>query len=117
MSLDDLLRELAATNQELGREIIERKRAEDGLRQQHEILQTIFDHIPIMIRFLRADGRIQLVNRAWERTLGWSLKEIQIHNLDIFAELYGWRCDDRICRGGGYAPDRHLTAPRWQWIA
>jgi PAS domain-containing protein len=70
MSLDDLLRELAATNQELRWEIIERKRAEDDLRQQHEILQIIFDHIPIMIRFLGADGRIQLVNRAWERTLG-----------------------------------------------
>jgi PAS domain S-box-containing protein len=60
----------------------------DRLQKQKEILQTIFDHIPVLIRFLGADGRVELVNRAWERTLGWSLEEIQQQNLDILAELY-----------------------------
>ncbi len=81
-------RELATANGELRQEIAERKRAEADLRQQKELLQTIFDHIPVMIRFLDADGRIKLVNRAWERPLGWSLEEILGQNLDIFAELY-----------------------------
>ena len=69
-------------------DITARKRAEDDLRKQKEILQKIFDHIPVMIRFLDEDGRIKLVNREWERRLGWSLKEIEGRGLDIFAELY-----------------------------
>jgi PAS domain S-box-containing protein len=69
-------------------DITARKRAEDDLRKQKEILQKIFDHIPVMIRFLDEDGRVKLVNREWERTLGWSLHEIESGNLDIFAELY-----------------------------
>jgi PAS domain S-box-containing protein len=48
----------------------------------------MFDHIPVMIRFLDEKGRIKLVNREWERTLGWSQDEITRNNLDIFAELY-----------------------------
>ncbi|HXI91183.1 MAG TPA: MEDS domain-containing protein [Blastocatellia bacterium] len=69
-------------------DITERKRAEDKLRRQKEILQQIFDHIPVMINFVDADGRIKLVNGEWERTLGWSLEEIQQQNLDIFVECY-----------------------------
>ena len=69
-------------------DITEHKRAEDDLRKQKEILQKIFDHIPVMVRFLDEDGRIRLVNREWERTLGWSLEEIETGDLDIFAELY-----------------------------
>jgi len=69
-------------------DITERKQAEDELRRQKEILQQIFDHIPVMISFVDAEGRILLVNREWERTLGWSLDEIRRQNLDIFVECY-----------------------------
>jgi PAS domain S-box-containing protein len=69
-------------------DITSRKQAEDELRQQQEILQKIFDHLPVMICFFSEDGRIKLVNRAWERTRGWSLEEIQQQNLDISAESY-----------------------------
>jgi len=69
-------------------DITERKQAEDELRREKEALQQIFDHIPVMINFVGADGRIELVNREWERTLGWSLQEIRERNLDIFAECY-----------------------------
>jgi len=65
-----------------------RKRAEDELLQQKEILQKIFDHIPVMIRFRDEDGRVRLVNREWEKTLGWTLEELQLHDNDILAESY-----------------------------
>jgi len=58
------------------------------LQQQREMLQTIFDHIPVMIRFLDADGRVKLVNRAYERTLGWKLQELQHPDMNLFRELY-----------------------------
>jgi PAS domain S-box-containing protein len=80
--------ELAAANEELRREISERKRTEEALRKQKEVLQKIFDHIPVMIAFFDENGFIKLLNGEWERTLGWSLEEIQEQNLDVFAELY-----------------------------
>ena len=70
------------------RAITKRKRAEEELRKQNEVLQTIIDNIPVMIRFLGPDGHVQLVNCAWERTLGWSLEEVQVRDFDLFNDLY-----------------------------
>ena len=69
-------------------DITKRKQAEDELRQKTEILEKIFDHIPLMICFREADGDIKLVNREWERTFGWSFQELQQRNGDILAEIY-----------------------------
>jgi len=80
--------ELETVNQSLRKEIAEREWAEDELRRQKEILERIFENIPAMIAFFGADGRIELVNPEWERTIGWTLQEIRERNLDIFAELY-----------------------------
>jgi PAS domain S-box-containing protein len=41
-----------------------------------------------MISFRGADGRVQLVNREWERTFGWSFEELGQHNGDILTEVY-----------------------------
>lgn len=86
--LDGTVEELKRTNEALRTENSERTQAEDELRRQKEILQQIFDRIPVMLSFVGADGRIKLVNREWERTLGWSLEEIEQQNLDVFAEFY-----------------------------
>jgi PAS domain S-box-containing protein len=69
-------------------DITERKRAEDDLRKQKEILQTIFDHIPVMINFVGKDSRIELVNREWERILGWTFEELQAQHQDLFVDCY-----------------------------
>ncbi|MEW6495490.1 MAG: PAS domain S-box protein [Cyanobacteriota bacterium] len=66
------------------RDITERKRTELELRQQKELLQTIFDHIPVMVAFYDAKGQMQLVNRELERVLGWSLAAIGGQNLLAF---------------------------------
>jgi PAS domain S-box-containing protein len=52
------------------------------------MLQNIIGNIPVMIRFLGPEGRVQLVNRTWEQTLGWSLEEDQQRNLALFDGLY-----------------------------
>ena len=57
----------------IAEDITERKRAENDLRKQKEILQKIFDHIPVMISFVDENGRIELINQEGERALGWTL--------------------------------------------
>ncbi len=66
-------------------DITERKRAEAALSQQKEILQTIFDHVPVMISFIGADGGFQWANRAWRERLGWSVEETR--HRDMLAEF------------------------------
>ncbi|MFP4103708.1 PAS domain S-box protein [Coleofasciculus sp.] len=68
------------------RDITERKQAEDQLRYQKELLQKIFDHIPVMICFYDATGHIRLVNREVERVLGWDKAELD--TIDLLTECY-----------------------------
>ncbi|NQE34241.1 PAS domain S-box protein [Microcoleus asticus] len=67
-------------------DISDRKQAEESLKQQKELLQTIFDNVPIMLGLLDKNGKINWVNRHWEQVLGWSLAEIK--GRDILAEFY-----------------------------
>jgi PAS domain S-box-containing protein len=60
----------------IARDITERKRAEEEVSRQKTLLQTIFDNIPAMIAFYDPNGQIEMVNRALEKTLGWSSEEI-----------------------------------------
>ena len=69
-------------------DITRRKQAEEDLRKQSEILQLIFDHLPVMVCFRDAQGGLKLVNKKWECTFGWSLTEILEQNVDVLAEAY-----------------------------
>jgi PAS domain S-box-containing protein len=69
-------------------DITDRKFAEVALIKQKEILEKIVEHIPVMINFVDSDGRIRLVNREWQKTLGWSLEEVLNDDLDVLAETY-----------------------------
>jgi PAS domain S-box-containing protein len=66
-------------------DITERKRVEETSQRQREMLETVFDHIPVMIAMAGADNRLKLVNRAWEQSLGWTF-ELD-HTTDVVAEL------------------------------
>jgi PAS domain S-box-containing protein len=72
----------------IAKDITARRDADDNLKKQNEALQKIFDHVPVMINLASKDGSIKLVNREWERTLGWSLEEILRDTLDIFSLCY-----------------------------
>ncbi|NJL69691.1 MAG: PAS domain S-box protein [Microcoleus sp. SM1_3_4] len=67
-------------------DISDRKAAEASLKQQKEVLQTIFDSVPVMLGFLNKNSEIEWVNRHWEEVLGWNSAEMK--SRDIFAEFY-----------------------------
>lgn len=69
-------------------DITRRKQEQDALRKQTEVLQKIFDHIPVMISFRDSTGRMKLVNREWERTFGWSTEDVQNYDGEILSEVY-----------------------------
>jgi len=67
-------------------DITKHKRAEEALQDKKEVLQTILDNIPVMIAFLDPRGKHKLVNQAWQKKLGWSLKKAQLRN--VLKEFY-----------------------------
>ena len=62
-------------------DIHERKQAEQALRRERELLQTIFDRIPVMITLYDPATRVLGVNSEFERLLGWSARDAAGHAL------------------------------------
>ena len=70
------------------REIAARQQIEAQLRKQQEVLQRIFNNVPLVLSFTAADRQLLLVKPEVERKVGWTLSEIQARNIDILAEVY-----------------------------
>ena len=88
------------------RDITDKKQAENDLRHQKEMLQTIVTHIPVMIALFDGEGRIIMVNPELEKTLGWTLEDWQ--QRDILVECY----PDPVYRQGVID---HMVAATGQW--
>ncbi len=67
-------------------DISDRKRTETELRIQTELLQSTFDHLPVMVGVYSAQGEILIVNRQLEEIIGWSKEDYQ--SIDILHECY-----------------------------
>ncbi|MDH4043044.1 MAG: PAS domain S-box protein [Gemmatimonadota bacterium] len=68
-------------------DITERRRIADALRKEQEVLERIVNNVPVMLGVFDSAGRVQFVNGAWERILGWSLQECRAHP-NLMAEFY-----------------------------
>ncbi len=88
LRVEERTRAMEEANEELREEIARRERVDADLRKQQEILQSIVDHVPLILKFVGKDGRIQMVNREWERVLGRTLDEIVNQGVDIYSEGY-----------------------------
>jgi PAS domain S-box-containing protein len=64
-------------------DISDRKGAEIELKHQKEILQAMFDHIPIMVAMFNEKNSIEFINPEIEKVLGWSLQDWQEQNVII----------------------------------
>ena len=49
-------------------------------------LQTIFEHLPLMIDFYDPSRNFRMVNQEWSRALGWTAEQLQ--GRDMLAEFY-----------------------------
>jgi PAS domain S-box-containing protein len=56
------------------------------LSRSKENLEAIIGHIPVMLCFYDGSGRVQLINREFERRIGWSLDEAEA--MDIMEACY-----------------------------
>ncbi|GAB4375819.1 MAG: hypothetical protein Kow00121_22010 [Elainellaceae cyanobacterium] len=68
------------------KDISDRKQAETELKHQKNLLQTIVNHIPVMIALFNSEGRIEFVNPEFEQVLGWPLADWQ--QRDVLLECY-----------------------------
>ncbi len=71
---------------QLFNDITDRKNSEVKLQEQNEFLQDIFQNIPLMIALIDGNNTVKWVNEHLEKTLKYSLQDLQIRN--IFTELY-----------------------------
>ena len=74
--------QLAAANEDLRREVGERRRAEAALRQSEarladseRDLQLTIDTIPVFVATYRPDGTRSFVNRTWQEYMGLTMEE------------------------------------------
>jgi PAS domain S-box-containing protein len=93
-------------NQDLESRVHERTRE---LSAQKEILQQIFDHIPVMIGLFDPSGRLTFVNQEWERVRGWTVRELLADADAILQRIYPDPFDYSRMRA-------HLAAASGEWM-
>jgi PAS domain S-box-containing protein len=65
----------------VGRDINERKRAEEALRESEEKYRDLFESASDLIQSVTPQGRFVYVNRAWKETLGYDEEEVKDLNM------------------------------------
>lgn len=62
-------------------DITARKQTKAALQQKNELLQAIFDNVPVMICLFDPNGNFQWANREFGTVFGWRVEDIQGRNL------------------------------------
>jgi PAS domain S-box-containing protein len=69
--------QLTAVNEELRKENIERKRAEEALRESEERWRAVFENSAAGIALANTSGRFLAANSAYQKMLGYSEEELR----------------------------------------
>ena len=98
------------------RDITEKRKGEQTRQEQLEILQTLFDHIPVIVTFLDPEKKFKWVNREWTKVLRWSLEELESEECatrlaPLFAPADGWH-DHALTMKDGRSLDLAWTTVR-----
>jgi len=73
---DKRTKELEHANAELQKQMEERQKAEQAMREREELFSDLFDNSRDLIQSIAPDGRIIYANRAWRENLGFAKNEI-----------------------------------------
>jgi PAS domain S-box-containing protein len=65
----------------LQEEVAEKLEAQNLLMRQNDTLQKIIGGIPVMLCFYDAQGNVAMVNKEFERVLGYSMKDVEKSSL------------------------------------
>ena len=79
------------------RDVTDRRKNEIVLQEQKAILQTLFDHLPVIVTFLDEAAQFKWFNNEWMRVIGWSLEEMRV--------------PERLHEFYSYLPNVPTTAP------
>ena len=74
--------------QVLIRDVNNKKRSEEELKRHAEILQTVFDNLPVMILLIDMKGKVVLTNRFLAKCLGWRTEEIRGAQEAFWGQLF-----------------------------
>src|SRR5918994_5463864 len=77
MSLGEILEDGEQMFTGVIRDVTERKRTEDALREMRDRFRSIFDHAPIGVAMVSLEGRYLQVNRSLCEILGYTEEELQ----------------------------------------
>ena len=94
-------------SQALIRDVTDRKRAQDALRESEQKFQTLFEESPIGILIFSADGTLESANRAAYAIWGRNPDEPVLYNIfedPQLSHLMGEHLD-KIFAGGAYKPN------------
>ncbi|MFW6332793.1 MAG: PAS domain S-box protein [Thermodesulfobacteriota bacterium] len=81
----------------VGRDITERKQAEEAIAQERNLSNEIINSMPGIIYLYNRDGRFLRWNRNLETVIGYTSREIaKLHPLDLFRGADQERIADRI---------------------
>jgi PAS domain S-box-containing protein len=96
----------------LGRDITERKRVEELLRQQKEEQQVVFNAIPAMIFYKDTGNKFIRVNRALAEVSGMTVEQIEGNTcFNLFPDMANnYWCDDKEVMTTG-VPKRDIIEP------
>jgi PAS domain S-box-containing protein len=67
-------------------DVTEKRRTEETLERERELLQKLFDRIPVMIAMYRPDTSVLQINKAFEQLTGWSTEEAP--HIDLMERCY-----------------------------